>query len=66
MQATKAYTDPKPQTLNSKLCMQATKAYTDRMKHVTTSDPDLLIGHLYTRYFADLFGGSMQVLAFKM
>ena len=44
--------------------MQATKAYTDRMKLVATSDPDLLIGHLYTRYFADLFGGSMQVPTF--
>lgn len=44
----------------------ATKAYTDRMREVAVSDPDLLIGHFYTRYFADLFGGSMQGYPTKM
>lgn len=37
---------------------RATLAYVDRIKRVATED--LLIGHLYSRYLGDLFGGQMM------
>eukprot|EP00239_Pterosperma_sp_CCMP1384_P011294 CAMPEP_0197863398 /NCGR_PEP_ID=MMETSP1438-20131217/40820_1 /TAXON_ID=1461541 /ORGANISM="Pterosperma sp., Strain CCMP1384" /LENGTH=265 /DNA_ID=CAMNT_0043481275 /DNA_START=259 /DNA_END=1056 /DNA_ORIENTATION=- len=37
----------------------ATSAYIKHINECANEDPDLLIGHFYCRYFADLFGGSM-------
>jgi len=38
----------------------ATRAYVDRIRAVArSSTPELLVGHLYSRYLGDLFGGAM-------
>jgi heme oxygenase len=40
---------------------RATVAYVKRIEEVAASDePELLIGHLYSRYLGDLFGGQMM------
>ena len=39
----------------------ATKEYVARIREVAASDePELLVGHLYSRYLGDLFGGQMM------
>ena len=39
----------------------ATRAYVARIEEVASSDtPELLVGHLYSRYLGDLFGGQMM------
>ena len=38
----------------------ATRAYVARIKEVATTKPYLLIGHQYSRYLGDLFGGVMM------
>ena len=38
----------------------STKAYVDRIVQVAESKPYLLIGHQYSRYLGDLFGGQMM------
>ena len=35
------------------------KAYKDRIKHIAVTQPELLIGHHYTRYIGDLSGGQI-------
>jgi len=35
----------------------ATQDYIDRMKHISRTDPVLLLSHAYTRYLGDLSGG---------
>ncbi len=35
------------------------KAYQDRIKHIAMTQPELLIGHHYTRYIGDLSGGQI-------
>ncbi len=35
------------------------KAYQDRIKHIAVAQPELLIGHHYTRYIGDLSGGQI-------
>eukprot|EP00287_Rhodomonas_sp_CCMP768_P003442 CAMPEP_0196730642 /NCGR_PEP_ID=MMETSP1091-20130531/10648_1 /TAXON_ID=302021 /ORGANISM="Rhodomonas sp., Strain CCMP768" /LENGTH=407 /DNA_ID=CAMNT_0042073687 /DNA_START=13 /DNA_END=1235 /DNA_ORIENTATION=- len=44
----------------------ATLAYLQQIKRAAETGGDLLIGHFYTRYFADLFGGSMQGLPTRL
>lgn len=38
----------------------ATKKYIKRIRYVSENKPYLLIGHQYTRYLGDLFGGQMM------
>ena len=35
------------------------KAYQDRIKNISVTQPELLIGHHYTRYIGDLSGGQI-------
>ena len=35
------------------------KAYSDRIRHVANIQPELLVGHHYTRYIGDLSGGQI-------
>jgi heme oxygenase len=40
----------------------ATRKYVDRINEVAASDkPELLLGHVYSRYLGDLFGGQMMM-----
>jgi heme oxygenase len=38
---------------------QAGKAYVERIREVAKSEPELLVGHSYTRYLGDLSGGQI-------
>ncbi len=35
------------------------KAYGDRIRHISNTQPELLVGHHYTRYIGDLSGGQI-------
>jgi len=38
----------------------ATRKYVERIQEVAATEPQLLIGHQYSRYLGDLFGGQMM------
>jgi len=38
----------------------AARKYVERIQHIAANEPQLLIGHQYTRYLGDLFGGQMM------
>ena len=38
----------------------ATRKYVAQIERVAASEPELLVGHLYSRYLGDLFGGQMM------
>lgn len=38
----------------------ATRLYAARIREIARTQPQLLVGHMYTRYLGDLFGGQMM------
>lgn len=40
---------------------RATQEYVERIEQVAREEPYLLVGHMYTRYLGDLFGGQMMM-----
>ena len=38
----------------------ATRIYVARVREIARTEPRLLVGHMYTRYLGDLFGGQMM------